>query len=120
MEMVSVPLNGISPGTHAIKHTSQAEQVAAVIDHLARRLLGRHVGGRADDRAGLGQMGLVAQGPGQAEIEDLDAPSVTFQPEIGRLDVAVDQSSLVRGGQSFGRFPADAQHFHRGQSGLAA
>ena len=50
VDSVSLPLNGSSPGAHAVEHAAQAEQVAAVIDGFAAGLLGGHVGGRADDR----------------------------------------------------------------------
>ena len=43
-------------------------------------------------------------GAGQAEVEDLDPAAVRwFQPEVGGLDVAVDQAAFVGGGQPRGR-----------------
>ena len=60
-------------------------------------------------------MGRVRGGPGQAEIEDLDAAAAAFQPDVGRLDVAVDQAVLVGRRQPLGDLPADAQHLGDGQ-----
>ena len=47
-----------------------------------------------------------AGGAGQAEVEDLDAArSRRLQPDVGRLDVAVDQAALVGRRQALGRSP---------------
>ena len=47
---------------------------------------------------------------GQAEIDDLDPAPPLLQPDVGRLDVAVDQAPGVGRGQALGDLPADAQH----------
>jgi len=82
-------------GRHPVEHAAEAEQVAALIDLLAGRLLGSHVRWRADHGPSLGQVGVVAGSTGQAEIQDLDPALLAFQPKIGWLDVAVDQAMLV-------------------------
>ena len=55
----------------------------------------------------------------QAEIEDLHAAFFALQPDVGRLDVPVDQTAFVGGRQALGHFPADAQHFRQRQLALA-
>src|SRR5947209_1182154 len=67
---------------------------------------------RADAGAGGGDP-RVLLGAGEAEIEDLDADRVLgplLQPEVRRLDVAVDQAAGVGGRKAGGRLPAHAQH----------
>jgi hypothetical protein len=46
---------GRGAGEQVIEHRAQAEHVGALVDHLAARLLGRHVRRRAHDRAGDGE-----------------------------------------------------------------
>ena len=45
---------------------------------------------------------------GEAEVEDLDAQPRPFEPDVRRLDVAVDEALLVGGGQTLGDLPTDA------------
>ena len=59
---------------------------------LAHELLGRHVGRRAQHRAGLGHR--AALDPGDAEIGDLQ-PALAGQHDVGRLDVAMHHAALV-------------------------
>ena len=70
-----------------------------MVDPLARGLLGRHVGERADDVAGARER-LVAGEVGDAEVGELgDAarPSGRVGDEhVLRLDVAVHDAALVR------------------------
>ena len=46
---------------------------------------------------------------GQSEVEDLDA-SVFRDPDVFRLEIAVDDSGIVSGGQSSGQLHAVVQH----------
>ena len=50
-------LEGEPAGQEPIEDAAEAEQVGRGVDRLAAGLLGRHVGGRADDRAGVGELG---------------------------------------------------------------
>ena len=71
---------------------------------LPQRLLGRHVVDRADrDAVGRGERRRVVglHQDAQAEVEHLDLP-VLGQEQVGRLDVAVDDSLRVRVGQPEG------------------
>ena len=58
-------------------------------------LLGGHVRRRADDVARLGDLRLVGLQAGQAEVQDAcprRARALRLQPDVGRLDVAMDQT----------------------------
>ena len=59
-------------------------------------LLGRHVLGSADERAGAGErFGVDAGGPGDAEVDQL-GQAVGGEHDVRRLDVAMDDTRLVR------------------------
>ena len=60
----------VDAGQRLVEHEPERVEVAALVDALARRLLGRHVGERADDVAGAGQR-LVAGQVGDAEVGQL-------------------------------------------------
>ena len=98
---------GRQAGTHGIKHTSQAEQVGPVIDHLPARLLRRHVFRRAGDHTVPCELHVVRHA-GQAEIGNPHAGQAVFQQQVGGLDVPVDQSLRVRRRQPRRRLVADA------------
>ena len=51
-----VAAEGNDAGGHLVQHSAEGEQVAAGIEFLALGLLRRHVGDRADGRAGAGQI----------------------------------------------------------------
>src|SRR5262245_54706768 len=63
-------------------------------------------------------MAGVAADTRQPEIEDLDLTSGSLQPEVRRLNVAVDQAALVRRRQPLGDFAADAQQLRPTQNGF--
>jgi hypothetical protein len=83
-----------------VEQVAEGEEVRTVIDRLAGRLLGRHGVGGADDGAarcqGISRMvaqGVLEEGSGEAEIEDLGARSWTgCQHDVLGLEVAVDQA----------------------------
>src|SRR5260221_423346 len=81
---------------------AEAEQVAQVIDDLAARLLGRHVRRRAEDDAGAGELRVLGGEAGEAEVEELDPAAGAFEPDVGGLDVAVNQVVGVSGGEGLG------------------
>ena len=60
-------------GRHLVKHDAQAEEVGAMIDRLRPRLLGCHVGRRAENRPRGRDLDVVAQRSRETEIENLDA-----------------------------------------------
>ena len=63
--------------------------VGAAVDRLAADLLGRHVGGRADDGVGAGQAAGVDEQLGDAEVHHLDLAEAG-DGDVVRLQVAVD------------------------------
>jgi hypothetical protein len=106
-------------GTQRVQDAAEAEQVRARVHVLvATGLLGRHERWRADDDARPGDLGVVGLHARQAKVEN-DRPRRTarlrFQPDVRRLDVAMDQPRLMRGAQSLGNFLADAHDLIDGQ-----
>lgn len=79
-------------GEHPVQHDASRIEVGPLVDALASNLLGRHVGGRADDCPRLRQAAAVEMG--DAEIGDLDPPAAG-QDDVRRLDVAMDDAVLV-------------------------
>lgn len=74
-------------------------QVGVGADRAAHRLLGRHVGGRADGRAGVGEAGGVGvHDGGDTEVEDGDR-AVLLHHHVARLEVAVDDRHGVHGAE---------------------
>ena len=102
-------------GGHAVEDAAEAEQVAAAIEAQALALLRRHVRRSADDRALLRELVFLPDRPRQAEIQDLHPALLALQPDVGRLDVPMDQAVFMGGRQSLGHFPADAQHLRQRQ-----
>ena len=113
-----LPSNGRRPRQHLVEHDAQREDVAARVDRVAARLLGRHVGERPHDQAleravpaAPGERVLV-RGRGEAreaEVEHLDAPALA-QHHVPRLDVAVHDAVLVGVGERLGHLLRDRQH----------
>ncbi len=94
---------------------TQREHVGARV-HIQRplRLLGRHVHGRPQGRASLGQTQRrrIEQAARDPEVEQFDLGNVLArQKDVGGLDVPVNDPVLVGHGQGL-RDPAD--HSHRG------
>ena len=91
---------------HLVQHDAEAEDVGAMIDLAADRLLRRHVGQRPDHRAGLRDPGArlgfarVRQ-LGDAEVEDAHA-SAGGDDHVRRLQIPVDDAGAVRRGHGVG------------------
>ena len=124
-------------GEHLVEDDAERPDVGALVDGLAPRLLGRHVGRGAEDDAELRPVrgrhrrrvherrrarevgrGGAARGRvhrlGQAEVEDLDLP-VRRELHVGGLEVAVDDSLLVRGLERLGDLPGDGEGLVEGE-----
>ena len=99
---------------HLVEHDAERVDVAPGVDPLALGLLGREVGGRAHDGAGLGQALLGVDGPGDPEVGDLDL-AVGGDQHVARLHVAVDHAVAVGEGQGGGHPGADAGDLTRRQ-----
>jgi hypothetical protein len=70
---------------------------------IAARLLGRHVGRRADHVAGPREIGERPPGVHHAEVDQLDPlDGAALEEDVGRLDVAVHQPARVKLGQRRG------------------
>ena len=107
---------------HLVEHRPEAEDVASRIDLAAAGLLGRHVRGRARDRAGrteafgrhdrlrlLVRRRLGGRQLCQPEVEDLHR-AVAAHHHVGRLQVAMDDAPGMRGGQRVCHRNGDAQY----------
>ena len=79
-----------------------------MVDVLAPGLLGGHVLRGAGDRPVRVSAGVV-DGPGQAEVGELDPLDAVLQQDVRRLDVAVDQPLRVGGRQPARDLCADPQ-----------
>ncbi len=81
-------------GQHFVQHDSQAKDVRAAIDQMALMpsLLGTHVGRRACRRSLFSEV-LIPHG--QAEVRHIGL-AMAIDQDVGRLDVAMDQSAIVR------------------------
>jgi hypothetical protein len=102
-------------GGHLVKDDTEGEDVGARVQVFAPRLFRGHVGHRAHRRAGTGQgilhvlrLGVragdgraVFQQLGETEVEDLGV-AARGDEDVGRLDVAVDDTAGVRGVQRIG------------------
>ncbi len=95
---------GAPPGQAFVEHASEGPHVDAPVDGTTAGLLGRHVGGRAQQASGLrgehavraGVGVLLAHGSRQAEVEQLDL-AVGSDARVVGLEVAVNHARLVGG-----------------------
>ncbi len=95
---------------------AERPHVAGGAGLLARRHLGREVGRRAGDHAGLGEGG-VGPGAGDAEVGDLGL-AVGGDQDVRRLDVAVDDPAVVGRGERVGDLGDQAGGGVRGERTL--
>ena len=94
-------------GRELVGHDAEGEDVGARVDRLPAQLLGRHVAGRAELRAGQRQPGLRRparrrQVPRDAEVHDLDAARLSLQQHVLGLEIAMDDAVAVRRVERFG------------------
>ena len=90
-----------------------------MIERQVSGLFRRHVGGRAENDAALRQIRVAGGSAGQPEIEDAHARGefgiARFEPDIGRLDVAMDQAAFVRRGEAGRHLPPNFESQGRRQ-----
>ena len=115
-------------GQHLEQHDAEGPDVGALVDGLAPRLLGGHVGGGAEDQAGRGagagqgrrlrqggraageRVVVSAPGLGEAEVEDLDL-ALRGQLDVRGLEVAVHDALLVGLLEGLGDLHRDGDRF---------
>src|ERR1035438_1962551 len=94
----SVGLVGSLSGDQLKEDQTDAENIGALVQRTAQRLLGRHVFERADDGAGLSHAG-IAERASQPEVHDHDAAMLVAH-DVLRLQVAVNHAFGMGGVES--------------------
>ena len=95
-------LEGEPPGEHLVADDAERVEIAAAVDlAVARRLLGRHVGRRADRDAGGGEPRVRAllDRARDAEVGHHRAAVILVEQDVVGLDVAVDHAARMRVGE---------------------
>ena len=101
-------------GRELEEHDAEREDIGPVVDRMAERLLGRHVGHGAEHHPGDRDLRLrdfrvltaILDELREAEIEHLDEASVGPH-QVCALDVAVDDAARVRFVERIGHLQAD-------------
>jgi hypothetical protein len=107
-------------GQALVQHATERPQVDAPVDRPAARLLGRHVGRRADEPACFRRQRAVVRGAAavsardrlrEPEVEQLHfrLEPVERQTDVGRLEVAVDHARVVRRLEPLGDLASDRE-----------
>ena len=104
-------------GEHLVEHHAEGEDVRTGVHRFPLRLLRRHVGGRPEHFAPVGDAGgrgavVVQRGvgePREAEVEDLQRAGVGDEHVLG-LQVAVNDALLVRGDEAVQDLGGVAEH----------
>ena len=114
-------------GRRLVEDRAEREDVGALIDDLALRLLGRHVGSRTQHHALAGQrchlgghLGRQVPGRrlrvrrqfGETEVEHLE-PAVARQHDVRRLEIAMYHALFVRHGERFGDRQGDIERLRQ-------
>jgi hypothetical protein len=100
------------PREHLIDHTAHGIQIAAPVQLLARRRrLRAHVGRRAEREPGFSQPVLACGADGERDPEVGDDGLLSFQKDVLRLDVAVDDAMRVGPAQSAQYLGSEAKSF---------
>ena len=106
---------------HLEDDRARREEIAAWIDHLAGRLLGRHIARCAEHDAASSDIRFatvraINLGTREAKVQELDA--VRGQKHVRRFQVAMDDGTRMKGGQSRQDSQGDRQGV-RGAHGTA-
>ena len=116
--------NARPAGQHLVEHAAERPDVRALVDRLAARLLGTHVGGRAEDHAGLASHARRdrRRARSRRHAAPLAASSAFASPksstftvpsvanlDVRRLQVAMDDALLVRRFERLGDLLRDRQ-----------
>ena len=100
-----VPRPRALAGEHLVEHDPECPQVAARVDGIASHLLRRHVVWCPEGVAG--SRAVVASHLGDPEVYDL-GHAIRGEDDVLGLDVAVNDSSLVRRAKPVGDLLRDA------------
>ena len=107
-------------GQHLVGHGTERVHIAPGADvALAHRLLGRHVGRRAEGHAGLGHATAAGLLHGERDAEVGDEGRAVLQQDVLRLDVAVDDALAVGVVEGRGDFLGEADGVVDGELLLA-
>ena len=91
-------------GEDLVEHHAQRVEVGAAVDLLPAGLLRAHVAGGADGEADLGELGIVLDRLGDAEVRE-HRGAVGAEQDIGRLHVSMHQALGVRVAERGGHLP---------------
>ena len=104
---------------HLVEHTAEAVDVAPGIDvAVAGGLLGAHVGGRAEGKAGLGQLrevpcpgcsGRFPAASARAIPKSATDRMIRLEQDVLRLDIAMNHALAVGIGERVGDLTSDAE-----------
>ncbi len=103
---------------HLERHAAERVQVGGRPDGVAHRLLGAHVGRRADRHAGLREL-LAGLGGGARDAEVGHQGVAAREQDVLRLDVAVDDAEGVGRAERVRHLVGDLQRVVHRQHGLA-
>ena len=113
----SLPRERNLAGQQVIHRAAQVEQVTPAVDIARRSLLGRHVSERTDGVAGGGRerrLTVRFHEGAQAEVDDLDL-ALLAENQVCRLDVAVDDPSVMGMAQAKGGLGHVSGHLRGGE-----
>ncbi|CAA9475850.1 MAG: hypothetical protein AVDCRST_MAG38-1659 [uncultured Solirubrobacteraceae bacterium] len=108
------------PREHLPADQPQAVQVAPAVHREPVDLLGRHVRGGADGRAGHRELVVALEGPGDPEVGEQRAPRPLLEEDVLGLHVAVHHAGRVRVRQRRGHVAQDALGLVEGELGAGA
>ena len=97
---------GGPPGCHLRQDQPERVDIRPLIGFFSFGSLRRHVGGRADDVAGLSQAGITRRS-GQAEVQHFDAG--LGHHDVRGLQIPVHDAPRVSHGQGFGNLGSESK-----------
>lgn len=100
---------GRAAGAHGVENAAEAEQVAAMINLFAARLLGRHKVRSSRDFTGPGNRDVI-DNPRQTEIGDFHPFNAVFQHDVTWFHVPVNDSLSMSGSQTVSDLRRDAKN----------